>query len=124
MTVRYAFPALLSACFLLVSCGDNAPNKHEVEQFLKERTSHNSLKVQGLLTDIFGDKNAINKKRQDITNEITKSLHVDSVSCSPVQGFKAVYDCTVHALIHDDPMTESFRFVRHDDGSLTGKESD
>lgn len=124
MTKRYGAPVLLTASVLLASCGDNAPNKHEVEQFLKEHTAHESSKVQNFLTGIFGDKNALDKKLQDVTDEVNKSLHVDSVSCSPVQGFKAVYDCTVHVLIHDDPITKDFRFVRHDDGSLTGKEKD
>ena len=94
----------------LTACGDNGPGKDEVRDFL----ATTSIQISPFAHP---SQQAIN----DATERAKKLYDVQGLDCSATQGFKNVWDCTVHVVVSNDPRILKLRFHRDNNGKLQGE---
>lgn len=102
---------LLSCLGLLAACGEGVPGKDEIKKAEVERAATSDA------TNIFTGQTDAAKKQQ-LIEQYTKSIDVQSVNCKPTQGFDNVWDCSVSQFVNGDPGTIDVRVTREKDGSL------
>ncbi|AQS83595.1 hypothetical protein A0U92_01100 [Acetobacter aceti] len=98
----------------LTACGDNAPGKDEVRDFMANQSISEVYSVNPF-------QKHSEQERDNAIDKIKKALDIQSLDCSATKGFKNVWDCTVNVMVMNEPHTSKYRFHRDDKGKLQGE---